>query len=212
MNIEQLKAEWRQYDQKLALSGRLNEQFVLSMLKERSRSRVARIRRDNMACLVIMIINLVLLGCIFAGNPFDFQYTWQYMPYGILTVGILLVILSLYKSLQTFNVNLNNVNLGAFLRKTIAEYSKSKKIQTWCRIITFSGGVLTVVSFLPGKVVNKGLWLALGETGIILAVTLLLYFAAFKSGMFKNRKKEEFENDLKEWGELKKVAAELEGQ
>jgi hypothetical protein len=209
MNIEQLKAEWQQYDQKLALSVRLNEQFVLSMLKERSKSRIARIRRNNMICLLVMIINLVLLACIFAGNPFDFPYTWQYIPYSLLSVGILLVILSLFKSLRSFNVNLNNVSLDAFLRKAIAEYSRSKKIQMWCRIIIFSGGVLTIVSFLPGKLENKGLWPALGETAVVLAITLLLYFAAFKSGILKDRKKEEFENDLKEWGELKKIAAEL---
>ena len=74
MDIDQLKSEWKQYDQKLATSQRLNEQLIESMLRERSRSRVAMIRRDTMVYLALMLINLILLALIFAGNPFDFRY------------------------------------------------------------------------------------------------------------------------------------------
>lgn len=72
-------------------------------------------------------MNLVILAAIFAGNPFDFKYSLQYIPYGILTIGVLMAMVSLFKSLQSFNVNLNHVNLDAFLKKTIVEFEKSRK-------------------------------------------------------------------------------------
>lgn len=209
MDIEQLKNEWKRYSQKLALSQRLNEEVIQSMLRERSRSRVSKIRRDTVIYLILMLVNLVFLTGIFAGNPFDFRYAAQYIPYGLLTVGVLLAMLSLIKTLQRFNVNTNKVNLYAFLKTTIEEYEKNKKMESWFGMIIFSSGVLTVFSFLPKKLENKGLWPALGETAISIAITLAIYFIAFKLGAFKNRKKEGFENDLKELNELKAMASEL---
>ena len=206
MDIDQLKSEWRQYDQKLAVSQRLNEKVIQSMLRERSRSRVSRIRRGTIVYMILMFINLALLAAIFAGNPFDFKYNVQYIPYGLLAIGVLLATGSLIKTLRRFNVNTNKVNLHNFLRTTIEEYEKNKKMERWFGAIIFSAGVLTVFSFLPKKLENKGLWPALGETLISIIITLAIYFIAFKLGAFKNRKKEGFENDLKELNELKAIA------
>ncbi len=209
MNIEQLKTEWKQYDHKLSLSQRLNEHVIQSMLRERSRSRVSKIRRVTIIYMILMLINLVLLAAIFAGNPFDFKYMVQYIPYGLLTIGVLLALLSLVKTLQRFNVNTNKVNLHSFLNTTIEEYEKNKKMERWFGIIIFSAGVLTVFSFLPKKMENKGVWPALGETAISIVITLAIYLIAFKLGAFKNRKKEGFENDLRELNELKAIAEDL---
>ena len=209
MNIDQLKTDWQRYNQKLELSQRLNEQLIHSMLKERSRSRIAKIRRDNILYMVLMMMNLVILAAIFAGNPFDFKYLLQYIPYGILTIGVLMAMVSLFKSLQSFNVNLNHVNLDAFLKKTIVEFEKNRKMERWFGIIIVFAGVLTGLSFLPHKLQNKPLGQALIETAVSMGIAVVIYIIAFKLGAFKNRKKEGFENDLKELKELKALAAEL---
>lgn len=209
MNLEELKAEWQQYNQKLVFSQRLNERLILSMLKERSRSRVSRIRRENWIYMGWMTGTLVFLGGIFAGNPFDFIYTWQYIPYGMLIVGVILAIISLINSLRNFTVNINKANLDTFLKRTIEEYEKNKKIQAAFGIIMLLAGLSSVFSFLPKKLAHKELWPALGETALMIGITLLIYFIAFKSGAFKNRKKEGFENDLKELNELKALSSEL---
>ena len=209
MDIEKIKTEWKQYNHKLALSQRLNEHVIQSMLRERSRSRVSKIRRDSILYLVLMILNLVILAAIFAGNPFDFKYMVQYIPYGILAVGVLLAMRSLIKTLRLFNVDTNNVSLDSFLKRTIEGYEKNKKAETWFGIILVSAGTLTAFSFLPKKLENKELWPALGETALSIVITLAIYFIAFKLGAFKNRKKEGFENDLKELNELKAIASDL---
>ena len=209
MNIDQLKTDWQRYNQKLELSQRLNEQLIHSMLKERSRSRIAKIRRDNILYMVLMMMNLVILAAIFAGNPFDFKYLLQDIPYGILTIGVLMAMVSLFKSLQSFNVNLNHVNLDAFLKKTIVEFEKNRKMERWFGIIIVFAGVLTGLSFLPHKLQNKPLGQALIETAVSMGIAVGIYIIAFKLGAFKNRKKEGFENDLKELKELKALAAEL---
>ena len=212
MNIDEIKKEWKQYSKKLEVSQRLNEHLLLSMLSERSRSRVSKIRRNNTIYLLLMLATLLFLVAIFAGNPFDFKYKLQYIPYGILFIGVLLAIFSLIKSLKSFSTNINNVSLDDFLKRTIAEYEKNKKIERWFGIIIFSAGVLTAFSFLPKKLEHKEFWQAIGETGIIILITMAFYFVAFKLGAFKNKNKEEFENDLKEWNALKDISMDLDSQ
>ena len=209
MNLEEIKTEWIQYNQKLATSQRLNEQLILSMLRERSKSRVSKIRRDNSIYMVLMMLSFLFIVAIFAGNPFDFKYKLQYVPYGILAIGVLLAIVSLTKSMQSFSININNVSLDVFLKKTIEAYEKNKKIERLFGILIVGAGTLAAFSFLPNKLEHKDWWTALGETAISILITLTIYFVAFKAGAFKNRNKEEFENDLKEWNELKNISAEL---
>ena len=209
MNIDEIKTEWKQYSKQLEVSQRLNERLILSMLKERSRSRVSKIRRNNTIYLVLMILTLLFLAAIFAGNPFDFKYRLQYIPYGILFIGVLLAIISLVKSLKTFTTDINNVSLDNFLKRAIAEYDKNKKIEHWFGIIIFSAGLLTAFSFLPKKLEHKEFWQAIGETAVSMLITIAIYFVAFKLGAFKNKNREEFENDLKEWNELKNISMEL---
>jgi hypothetical protein len=209
MTLEEIKTEWKRYDKKIAATQRLNGQLILSMLRERSRSRVATIMRNNRIYMGLMIINLVLLAAIFAGNPFDFKYTLQYFPYGIITMGVLLAILSLIKSMRSFTININTVNLDAFLRKTLQEYEKNKKIERWFGIMIFSGGITTALSFLPQKLEHKALLPALGETALSISITLVVYLLAFKAGAFKNRNKDAFESDLKEWNDLKQISSDL---
>ncbi|MFC0772622.1 hypothetical protein [Terrimonas alba] len=209
MTIEELKGAWQQYNQKLVFSQRLNDRLILSMLKERSRSRVSAIRRENWLYMVWMIVVLVFLGGVFAGNPFDFTQTWQYIPYGVLAVGVILAIISLVNSLRNFTVDINKADLGTFLKRTIEEYEKNKKIQASFGIIMLLAGISTVFSFLPKKLEHKELWPALGETALMIGIIFLIYFLAFKFGAFKNRKKEGFENDLKELNELKALSSEL---
>ena len=209
MNIEQLKTEWKRYDQKLTLSQRLNDQLIISMLKERSRSRVAKIRQENIMLLIAMSFTFIFIIGIFLGNPFDFKYTLQYAPYGLLAIGVLLAIGTLIRSLQSFNVNINNVNLDTFLNKTIQESEKSKRMHHWFVTIMFTAGILTVFSFFPKKYENNGLWPAISETSIMIFITVAIYFIAWKAGAFKNKKMEAFQDDLKELNELKAISSEL---
>ncbi len=212
MNIEEMKTAWEQYNQKLILSQQLNQQVIMGMLKERSRSRVSRIRKENFVLLAWMLIISAFLIALLIGNPFDFRYTLQYMPYCILLIGVFLAIGSIYKSLRQFDVNLNKENLGVFLKRTIEEYEKNRKRNSWFGMIIFFAGTLTIFSFLPHKLAHKDIWQALAETGINLGITLGIYFIAFKLGAFKERKREGFESDLKELEGLRATSAELEGK
>jgi hypothetical protein len=208
MELDELKSTWGRYEQQIAATQRISEKMITSMLQERSRSRVAGIRRENNLLLVYLVLLLGVMAAIFIGNPFDFTYGWQYIPYGLLCAGVIAAIVRLLGNQQDLNTDVHSTGLALFLQKVIRGYEKSAKMEAWFGWLMFAGGLATVFSFLPHKLQHKALWPALGETGIGVGITLLIYFVAFKAGAFRNRKKEGFEQDLRELNELN---AELKG-
>jgi hypothetical protein len=207
MNLEELKSAWQVYDKKLQTSQLLTERMIVGIIKERSRSRVAQIKRENTFLFIIMVVELLLLGAIFIGNPFDFIYPIQYLPYGFLGVGIIMAIIAIYRSNAIVNIDMNNTTLGAFLNHVINEYEKNKKLEGWFGILMLSSGCLATLSFLPNKLQKQSLTSALIDTLIPISVCLIIYYLAFRMGAFKNRKREGFKEDLKE---LEVLSKELE--
>jgi len=212
MTLDELKSPWQQYNKQLTASNKLNEQLLLSMIKERSTSRVSTIRRESFMLLLVLVLEMVFLIAIIIGNPFDFKYALQFIPYALLGIGVLIAIWTLLKMIKNFDVRITNDGLTGFLQKTINAYEKNRKAERWFGTIMFSAGVLTAFSFLPKKLEHKEFWPALGETGLSVLITILVYVIAFKLGAFKNRKKEGFENDWKELNDLKAISSELESE
>jgi NAD/NADP transhydrogenase beta subunit len=210
MNLDELKTAWIEYDHKLSISNRINEEILSGMIRDRSVSRVSRIRRSNFMLLVWMFAVVIFIIAIIIGNPFDFKYSWQFFPYLVIGLGAFIAIGAILVTLRRFDVNISTSNLSGFLVKIIEGYEKNKQMERWFGIIVFAAGALTVFSFLPKKLENKPLWPALGETGLMLLITLAIYFIAFKSGVLKNKSKQQFENDLFELNQLKKLKQEFE--
>lgn len=208
MNLDELKSAWKVYDQKLQTSQQLTERLIVGMIKERSKSRVAQIKRENTFFFILMVVELVLLGAIFLGNPFDFIYPIQFVPYGFLAVGILMALVAIYRSNTIVNVDMNSTTLGAFLNHVVKEYEKNKKLEGWFGVLMLASGCLTTLSFLPNKLEKMHLAAALKDTFIPIVVCLIIYFLAFRLGVFKNRKSEGFKEDLRE---LEELSRELEG-
>ena len=185
MNIEDLKTEWVKYERKLETAQRLNEHIITSMLKERSKSRVAKIRTKNAIYMVLMILDLLFLAAVFVGNPFDFKYNIQFVPFGVLVIGVLLAILSLVKSMQNFSGDLNKINLESFLKKSIGAYEKTRKME---RIF----GILIIAAVVtPPDIISQ----------ILISVPLYFLFEisiVIASRVEKARIKQEEEERLKE--------------
>ncbi len=209
MNLDELKSAWKVYDQKLQTSQLLTERLIVGMIKERSRSRVAQIKRENTFFFLLMVFELVVLGAIFIGNPFDFIYPIQFVPYGFLGIGIIMAIIAIYRSNAIADIDMNSTTLGAFLTHVIKEYEKNKKLEGWFGILMLASGCLATLSFLPNKLAKQNLTSALIDTLIPMGICLFIYYLAFKMGVFKNRKSEGFKEDLKELEGLSKELEEV---
>ncbi len=202
MNLEELKSAWQVYDQKLTFSQKINEKIVFSMIRERSNSRLSKMKRENRLLMLFMFFEFFVLLAVFIGNPFDFVYLWQYIPFLFLLIGNLMAIVMLFKVYKMINVDITGIDLSSFLIKLIQGYEKNKKAEGWFGAIMFVSGCLTVFSFLPKKLAQKTLSLALLDTLIPLLICIMIYYIAFKFGAFKNKKSEEFKKDLQELQEF----------
>lgn len=204
MNLEELKSAWQVYDRKLQASQAINEKLIFSMIRERSNSRVSRIKRDNILLLLVMFLEFVFLIAVFVGNPFDFKFLWQYLPFLFILVGNLMAIVVLFKVYKMLKTDITNENLRLFLKNLIETFEKNKKAEGWFGVIMFVSGCLTIFSFLPHKLAAESLSMAIIDTLIPLAISGVIYWIAYKMGAFKNQKEMAFKNDLTELENLQR--------
>lgn len=209
MNLEELKTAWQVYNKKILAVETINERLIESMIKERSVSRISAIKRQYNGFFILLVAELVILSAILMGNPFDFKYKLQFVPYILLSIGVLVAFFNLLKIYRKLNAPSSASSIGTFLKNILHMYEQNKVFEKWFGIIFLSVGFIIPLSFLPQKIVRNGLSNAMIETAIMMVVTLLFYLLAFKLGAFKNRNKENLVKDLAELNELKAMAQEL---
>lgn len=211
MNLDELKTAWKTYDKRLQSTQQLNERILINMITERSSSRFTKVRRHYVLGFVWMVICLLFGVAVLASNPFDYDYTLQYVPIAIFCVCLIILSAALLKSyVDLQQVTINHNTLQASLKKIITVYERPRKFLGYTLIaFLFTQVFLFPLSFLPRSIERLGLWLALGERLIPISIALLLLFAAHKLGAFKDRNGEKFKEDLSELEELKAMSSEL---
>ena len=209
MELEELKTAWGMYDKKILSTQTITQKLIESMIKERSVSRVERLKKQYLSFFVLLIVEAGFMIAILFGNPFDFKYQIQFLPFLLLLMGIIVAFINLTRYYEKINKPFIDKNIGTFLNDILDFYEKNKKYEKWFGLILFSIGFLVPLSFLPPKIEKYGILKGLLDTAIPMAISLLLYFLAFKMGAFRKRHKENFESDLEEFNELKEMSNEL---
>jgi hypothetical protein len=211
MNIDELKTAWSVYDKKVEATQRLNEKVIESMIANRSDNRFTAVKRNYLFGFIWMFgwASLALVICL--TNPFDYQMNWQYIP---MWLFIACVVVFVFGMINTFSelgsINITNTNVDASLKKIIGVYERPQKFQKYTLyLFLFSQVVLFPLSFLPRGIERAGLWSALGERLIPMAIAALMLYVAHKLGAFKERHKDKFKDDLNELEELKRMSREL---
>lgn len=209
MELEELKTAWGIYDKKIISTQTITQKLIESMIKERSVSRVERLKKQYFAFFALLIIEAGFMLAILFGNPFDFKYQIQFLPFLLLLMGIIVAFINITQYYEKINTPIMDKNIGAFLKGILDFYEKNKTYEKWFGITLFSIGFLVPLSFLPPKIEKYGIQKGLLDTAIPMIISLVLYFLAFKMGAFKKRHKENFKSDLEEYNELKGMSNEL---
>ncbi|HLO44461.1 MAG TPA: hypothetical protein VK175_09020 [Leadbetterella sp.] len=209
MELEGLKTTWGMYDKKILSTQNITQKLIESMIKERSVSRVERLKKQYFSFFALLIVEAGFMIAILFGNPFDFKYQIQFLPFLLLLMGIIVAFINLTRYYEKISKPLVDKNIETFLNDILDFYEKNQKYEKWFGLILFSIGFLVPLSFLPPKMEKYGILKGLLDTAIPMAISLILYFLAFKMGAFKKRHKENFKNDLEEYKELKEMSGEL---
>lgn len=112
MNLDELKLSWKVLDERLLASHKLNEQLIITILKERSKDTLTTSKQGLMRIMVFFAGLLFLFGAILLGNPFDYVGWLEYVPavlYTLLVVCVLGVVIRQYQQLREINLTRSNL-------------------------------------------------------------------------------------------------------
>ena len=209
--LDDLKAAWQQYDVKLKTTQNLSNKIITSMIKERSVSRLSKVKRSFMYKFLQMVFCLSFGFAILIGNPFDYTQAIEFTPIAIYCFSLLILILAtvnFFMKLQ--EININRDSLDNFLRKLIEICEKQKKLTDWAfKLLIFSSTVLFPLSFLPRQVARAGLAEGIMQNLLTISISATVVLISYKLGAFKERYAQKFRNDLEELNELRVLSGEL---
>lgn len=210
MELELLKQAWSDLDKKMKSTELLNEKLIENIIASRSMATIDKLKKIHNGYYFVLVIELIFLTAILIGNPFDFISTWQFIPYVLLLIGIVMAFRNL-KVMDRFIHQLSpENNIGDFLQNIVIFYDKNKVNEKWFGISMLSIGLLVPISFLPNKIANLGIQQSLIDISIMTATTLCIYLLAFKLNLFRNPYKDSFEKNLNDWKELRTMAQHID--
>jgi hypothetical protein len=210
MELELLKENWSNLETRIKASAAISEKLVDAIIRSRVMTTVDRIRRQYAGFYVVLITELVFLTALFLGNPFDFRYTLQYIPYVLITIGVLIAFVNLLSIHKSINKISPVISIGDYVKGIVSIYDRNRKFEKWFGTSLFAAALLVPFSFLPQKLDRMSAGYALLDTLIMISVSVVLFFVAVRLGAFRNRNKEKLERDLSEWQELKNLASGIE--
>jgi hypothetical protein len=212
MELESMKKKWAILDEKIQQAVALNEKLIENIISSRTTTTIESIKRLYTFFYIMLIVEFIFIVAILLGNPFDFIFTIQYIPYVLLLSGVTIAFVNLLRINAAIRALSPAVNIGEYLKCIVSVYDRNKKFEKWFVMILLTAGLLVPFSFLPQKMERVGYWSALLDIVAMVVITLLLYFLAFKFGAFKNRHKIKLEKDLADWNELKRLSEDLQDQ
>src|SRR5688572_21917376 len=209
MELEILKQSWERLDKKIQHAAFFNQTLLERIISSRVMTTVDKIKSMYNGFYVVLGIETIALLGILGGNPFDFKYALQYLPYLLLLIGVVIAFLNLLHLSRSIARLSAKSAIDHYVKEIVSIYDRNKRFEKWFGMSFLAVGFLVPFSFLPNKITRIGLLGALIDTAIMISITLLIFIAAFKFGVFKNRHKEKLQKDLEEWNELKALANEM---
>ena len=209
MELEMLEKSWENLDKKMQQAAILNQKLIDTIISSRALSTIDKIKRLYYSFYIVLTIEVVILVGILAGNPFDFKYTLQYLPYLLLLIGVIIAFFNLLHISRSIARLSAKSAIDQYVKEIVAIYDRNQRFEKWFGLSFLAVGFLVPFSFLPNKIARVGVVGALIDTAIMILITWIMFIATFKFGFFKNRHKEKLQKDLEEWKELKALASEM---
>jgi len=211
--LDELKTAWKTYDKKIERSRVLSDRLIVSMIKEKSQSRLTRVKRNYLMGVGYMLFWFLLGMIVIFSNPFDFKRTTEYLPIAVYCLCVLVLGAAMLKTtLQLRNVEIGNSNLQEALlsiTEILRKYNRPGEFLGLTLKILLSTAVLFPLSFLQRKVENEGLASGILDTLLAMSISGVMIIIAHKAGAFREKNSTKFDEYQRELQELKALSEEL---
>lgn len=214
MELDELKATWKQLDIKLQNTQLISNKIIVSMIRERSSSRLAKVKRRYLFLLLYLAIWLSVGVAVLAGNPFDYSMQLEFAPIFVYCACLSVLTLFLIKiNIDLQNVEVNQDSISISIKKIISiieKYENPNQFLSWARrLLLVSTTVLFPLSFLPRKIARVGLQAGLIDTLIPILISAILVLVAYKFGAFQEKNADRFKEYLTDLNELKGLSEQM---
>jgi len=210
MDLELLKSSWENMEKKMQHTQAFSQHVIESVIASRVSTTTDRIKALYRSFYFVLGVEIFALTAVLAGNPFDFAYNFQFIPFALLLCGVAVALINLVGLHKSINRLSPDMRIDNYLKGILSVYERNKKFEKWFGVILLSIGLMVPFSFLPGKLEKMSLANALLDTAIPVAFSVIIFVVAMKAGLFRNRNKERLEKELDEWTKLKTLAKSLE--
>lgn len=211
--LDELKTAWKVYDKKIERSRLLTDRLIVSMIREKSQSRLSKVRRNYLLGFCYMLFWFALGLAVIIGNPFDFTRTTEYLPVAVYSICVLILGMVMLKTnFLLRNVEIRDSNLREALLSIAEILQKYNKPGRWLGLtlkILLSTAVLFPLSFLQRKIESDGLASGIIDTITAMSISAALIIIAFKAGAFKEKNTSKFNEYHQELEELKALSEKL---
>jgi FtsH-binding integral membrane protein len=192
MNLDELKTVWKEYDSRLSATEEINRKVITSMIRERSVSRIARIRRSYTGMICLFLFYVACLTCCFFGNPFDYSFPAQYLPLVALTLSCIVMAVFLVRArIALKEISLDRQNLLEALLQVITVYVKYRKSFKYTIIMTFCSSVMLSLSRIIVRIPESGISAAIFSMLSFCGILVFSYYYARKKPEWPNLGAEE---------------------
>ncbi|RCR68572.1 hypothetical protein [Larkinella punicea] len=208
MNLDELKSTWKAYDEKMLASQKLSERVVFMMIKDRSKSTLAKMERNLTGAGLIMTAVVLFFAAAIAGNAFDYTSWYFYIP-SVLYIGLALFAISVvvknYRNLS--RVSLSQQNLYDSLTTVLRWHEKTRTALARVWLLCMMSGFLFGVSMVARKFETYGTTkVALLLSGQALMILMVYALARWVFAVFEDRLGKELKENIQELAQLKAIS------
>ncbi|WP_304238212.1 hypothetical protein [Jiulongibacter sediminis] len=207
MNIDEFKNHWNELNNKLESLQTISVRKEELALQNKASSRIETLKSENQKLCLLFGIEAFIILAILTGNPFDFIHAWQFIPFGILGIAIIIALLRSIRTLRSLDHLNSDQNLSSYLKTAIVHFEKVELFNRWFRLSFLAAGICTIFSFIPHLTASREFTSVAPFILFLVAFSWSIYWLIFKSGWIVTNRSAAFENDLKEWEDLRALSA-----
>ncbi len=203
MDLDDFKATWQAYEQKLDSAQQSGQQLLTIILRNQSKSTIDKMIRELRMAYVILIGIVLVFSAIIAGNPFDYTHFLHYIP----ACGYILIAgTGLYFTMRHNNdlrrTTLGTNNLHQALTELIRLRTRHTELMSRVWIMGMLAGSMIMLPNIARKFSDEG-WVTTGLLILLpIAVTAVSAGLARMAGLFTDHYRNELEEQVRELDQL----------
>jgi hypothetical protein len=180
MVLDELKTYWQELDKKVENSLNINEQLMLTVRADQSRSTLAALQTKVARTGLFFAVLIAVFTAILLGNPFDYTRPVHYLPavlYLLLLGAGFTMAGKEYLFLRRLNLTKSNLRESLFI--VISSHKRYQELMDNLWKLSLVAGFMLGISLLAPRFATYS-WMKIGLVIVAHAVTILLLYTGAK--------------------------------